>query len=109
MTVRIEKSGPVWTVIHSRAEARNAMDGDSAEALYRSFLEFENDDDASVAVFGVKEAHFVPVGISNRPHPWRSQTLCRIWQSPLMAATTEMGVTFRWAPWGQAALSSTSQ
>ena len=25
MTVRIEKKGKVWTVIHSRAEARNAM------------------------------------------------------------------------------------
>ncbi|MDP6283805.1 MAG: crotonase/enoyl-CoA hydratase family protein [Acidimicrobiales bacterium] len=51
MTVRIEKSGPVWTVIHSRAEARNAMDSASAEALYNAFLEFENDDGASVAVF----------------------------------------------------------
>ena len=28
MTVRIEKSGPVTTVIHSRPEARNAMDPD---------------------------------------------------------------------------------
>ena len=26
MSVRIEKSGSVWTVIHSRPEARNAMD-----------------------------------------------------------------------------------
>jgi len=51
MTVRIEKSGPVWTVIHSRPEARNAMDPDSAAALYDAFLEFENDDDAAVAVF----------------------------------------------------------
>ena len=51
MAVRIEKSGQVWTVIHSRAEARNAMDIDSAEALYRSFLEFESDDEACVAVF----------------------------------------------------------
>ena len=51
MTVRIEMSGPVWTVIHSRPEARNAMDADSAKALYEAFLEFENDDSASVAVF----------------------------------------------------------
>ena len=51
MTVRIEKSGSVWTVIHSRPEARNAMDSDSAEALYQAFLEFENDEDANVAVF----------------------------------------------------------
>ena len=34
MTVRIEKSGPVWIVIHSRPEARNAMDPESAAALY---------------------------------------------------------------------------
>jgi hypothetical protein len=26
MTARIEKKGAVWTVIHSRPEARNAMD-----------------------------------------------------------------------------------
>ena len=51
MTVRIEKSGPVWTVIHSRAETRNAMDPVSATALYEAFLEFESDDDANVAVF----------------------------------------------------------
>ena len=25
MSVRVEKSGSVWTVIHSRPEARNAM------------------------------------------------------------------------------------
>ena len=34
MAVRIEKSGAVWTVIHSRPEARNAMDPESADALY---------------------------------------------------------------------------
>ena len=31
MSVRIEKSGSVWTVIHSRPEARNAMDPKSAD------------------------------------------------------------------------------
>jgi len=49
--VRIEKQGPVWTVIHSRfREARNAMDPDSAEALAEAFREFEGDNSASVAV-----------------------------------------------------------
>ena len=38
MTVTIEKSGPVTTVIHSRPEARNAMDVESAEALTAAFL-----------------------------------------------------------------------
>ena len=30
MAVRIEKDGPVWTVVHDRPEARNAMDPASA-------------------------------------------------------------------------------
>ena len=51
MTVRIEKSGNVWTIIHSRPESRNAMDFESAKALYEAFLEFEDDHKAAVAVF----------------------------------------------------------
>src|SRR3954451_11434387 len=51
MTVTIEKSGPVTTVIHSRPEARNAMDVDSAEALTAAFLAFDRDPETSVAVF----------------------------------------------------------
>lgn len=51
MTVRIEKDGPITTVIHSRPEAKNAMDPASAEALFEAFKEFDTDDDASVAVF----------------------------------------------------------
>ena len=51
MTVRIEKDGAVWTVIHSRHEARNAMDPDSAEALYDAFRAFDADDSARTAVF----------------------------------------------------------
>ncbi len=51
MTVRIEKTDSVWTVIHSRPEARNAVDPASADALLAAFLEFDQDDSASVAVF----------------------------------------------------------
>src|SRR5262245_64472374 len=51
MTVRVEKTGPVWTVIHDRPEARNAMDPQSADALTAAFLEFDADREASVAVF----------------------------------------------------------
>ena len=51
MAVRIEKDGPVWTVIHDRPEARNAMDPESADALTAAFLEFDADKDACVAVF----------------------------------------------------------
>jgi len=51
MTVRIEKEGRVWTVIHSRPEARNGMDPVSAQELCDAFLEFEKDAEAYVAVF----------------------------------------------------------
>ena len=50
MSVRIEKQGKVWTVIHSRPEAKNAMDPVSAEALEAAFLEFDRDSEAAVAV-----------------------------------------------------------
>jgi len=51
MTVRIEKDGAVWTVIHDRPQARNAMDPASADALTAAFLEFDADKEACVAVF----------------------------------------------------------
>ncbi len=51
MTVRIEKDGPVWTVVHSRPEARNAMDPEHALALYDAFRTFDADHSARVAVF----------------------------------------------------------
>lgn len=51
MSVRIEKSGSVWTVIHSRPEARNAMDAKSAEALTDAFEQFDADKSANVVVF----------------------------------------------------------
>lgn len=51
MTVRIDKAGPVWTVIHDRPEARNAMDPASADALTGAFLAFDADPEAAVAVF----------------------------------------------------------
>ena len=51
MAVRVEKNRAVWTIIHDRPEARNAMDPASADALTRAFLEFDADESASVAVF----------------------------------------------------------
>jgi enoyl-CoA hydratase len=51
MSVRIEKFGNVWTVIHSRPEARNAMDPASADALVAAFEQFDADPSANVAVF----------------------------------------------------------
>jgi enoyl-CoA hydratase len=50
MSVRIEKNGPVWTIIHSRPEVRNAIDPESAKAIYNAFNEFNQDKTAYVAV-----------------------------------------------------------
>jgi len=50
MTVTVEKKGAVWTVIHNRPEARNAMDPPSADALTQAFLAFDSDAQARVAV-----------------------------------------------------------
>ena len=51
MTVRSEKDGAVWTVVHSRfQEARNAMDPQSADALVEQLLDFDRDPEARVAV-----------------------------------------------------------
>ena len=41
----------MWTVIHDRPQARNAMDPASADALNEAFLAFDADASASVAVF----------------------------------------------------------
>ena len=50
MPVRLERQGPVTTVVLSRPEARNAVDGPTAAALAAAFREFEADDAARVAV-----------------------------------------------------------
>jgi enoyl-CoA hydratase len=50
MTIRIEKSGSVWTLILSRPEVRNAVDGPTAQALADAVRAFERDDGARVAV-----------------------------------------------------------
>ena len=46
MTVRVEKKENVWTIIHSRPDARNAMDPASADALYEAFIDFENNNES---------------------------------------------------------------
>jgi enoyl-CoA hydratase len=48
--VRIERDGPVFTVLLSRPERRNAVDGPTALALADAFREFERDPNALVAV-----------------------------------------------------------
>jgi enoyl-CoA hydratase len=48
--VRIERDGPVFTVLLSRPDRRNAVDGATAAALADAFRTFDADDDAAVAV-----------------------------------------------------------
>jgi enoyl-CoA hydratase len=50
MSVHIEKSGPVTTVILHRPEVRNAVDGASAQELAEAFRAFDADPDARVGV-----------------------------------------------------------
>ena len=61
MTVSIEKSGPVTTIILDRPQARNAVDGPTAEALAEAFRQFEADENALVAVFYGPMVPFAPV------------------------------------------------
>jgi len=48
--VRIERDGPVTTVLLSRPERRNAVDGPTAAALADAFRAFDSDPGAAVAV-----------------------------------------------------------
>ncbi|MEV5468688.1 crotonase/enoyl-CoA hydratase family protein [Streptomyces griseoincarnatus] len=50
MPVRTERRGAVTTVVLSRPEARNAVDGPTATELADAFRAFEADDEARVAV-----------------------------------------------------------
>jgi enoyl-CoA hydratase len=50
MSVRVERDGPVSTVILDRSAVRNAVDGPTAAALAEAFREFEADERARVAV-----------------------------------------------------------
>jgi enoyl-CoA hydratase len=48
--VRIERDGPVFTVLLCRPERRNAVDGPTAAALADAFRQFDADEQAAVAV-----------------------------------------------------------
>jgi enoyl-CoA hydratase len=50
MTIRIDRDGETTIVTIDRPEARNAVDPDTAEALFRAFVEFDRDETAKVAV-----------------------------------------------------------
>lgn len=48
--VRIERDGPVTTIVLARPEVRNAVDGPTAAALADAFRAFDADEEAAVAV-----------------------------------------------------------
>ncbi|MEO6205642.1 MAG: crotonase/enoyl-CoA hydratase family protein [Mycobacteriales bacterium] len=48
--VRVERAGPVTTVLLSRPARRNAVDGATAAAIAQAFRDFDADDSAAVAV-----------------------------------------------------------
>lgn len=50
MSVRVEKNGPITTVVLSRPEVRNAVDRETAQALADAFREFDEDPEARVGV-----------------------------------------------------------
>jgi enoyl-CoA hydratase len=50
MTVHVTHEGPVTTISIDRPDARNAVDGPTAEALAQAFRDFDTDVDAAVAV-----------------------------------------------------------
>jgi enoyl-CoA hydratase len=58
MAVRVERDGPVTTVIMSRPDSRNAVDGATAGELAAAFAGFDADDTASVAVLWGEGGHF---------------------------------------------------
>ena len=58
MKVQVERQEPVLTVTLNRPEVRNAVDRETAELLYKAFLEFDGDDRMRVAVLFGAGGHF---------------------------------------------------
>lgn len=58
MSVRVEKNGPITTVILIRPEVRNAVDRATAGALADAFRAFEADEEALVGVFWGDNSQF---------------------------------------------------
>lgn len=58
MTLEITQDGPVTTLTINRPERRNAVDLETARALYDAFNSFDADPDASVAILSGAGGHF---------------------------------------------------
>ena len=60
MAVRSERNGPVTTVVLDRPEARNAVDGPTAQALADAFRAFDADPDARSRCCPARAARSAP-------------------------------------------------
>jgi len=77
MSVRVEKAGPVTTVLLSRPDVRNAVNRETAQLLADAFRAFEKDPEASVGVFVGENGTFcagadlkaIAAGNHNRTEP----------------------------------------
>ena len=77
MLVRVEKNGPVTSVVLDRPEVRNAVDRATAVALAEAFRAFERDETALVGVLYGDHGHFcagadlkaISAGRPNRAEP----------------------------------------
>lgn len=58
MGVDVSREGQVTVVTLDRPDVRNAVDSDTARALYRAFVAFDADPEARVAVFHGAHGHF---------------------------------------------------
>tara|TARA_R110000796_G_scaffold84022_11_gene183419 strand:- start:2798 stop:3631 length:834 start_codon:yes stop_codon:yes gene_type:complete len=57
-SVHINQNGPILIVTIDRPQARNAVDGPTAKALYDAFKEFDSDDSARVAILTGADGNF---------------------------------------------------
>ncbi len=58
MVIRVEKNYPIYTVIIDNPEVKNAIDKDAANQLVNAFREFEQDDNALIAVLWGENQNF---------------------------------------------------
>jgi enoyl-CoA hydratase len=58
LAVQVETRGAVTVVTLQRPDVRNAVDSDTARLLYEAFVAFDEDPQASVAVFHGAHGHF---------------------------------------------------
>jgi len=58
MTVSVEKHEEIWTVVIDRPDKKNAVDRDTADRLYEAFTEFDQAEEARVAVLWGKGGTF---------------------------------------------------